>query len=510
MDLATSRVSMSKRMRRSAIRRLVLNRRKLALLLLAFALVTTADTCTDPETGEPIPHEHTPAPTPAPTPKPDGPGPPPTCPPGQVPWGIFGEWAGCADDPNAPNPPPITEEEPDDNTSKPTPGTYTVDPGSTEDGEEILVERPPLCSTVTGDTPCIVSYHQDEDGNEVWVLPPGEGENTEDSVNTVFCGNLGDSLDHSDAPTPHVHPAPFPYDHDGNPQTPDICSHNSENCAWHGTCPTPQPINPPTVPTPPVVTPTVPTPQPTNPPTVPTPPVVTPTVPTPVPKVCTTSWSDSDRQRLLDSLRWESIIPYPTGFADYHHPEVPGGQIFLTAASTAFNPVRHWTALQPGTSLNVVDAPTNGCLWTATAVGVSLREVLPSEPSDLAKLRAPGNAAAANEARQAAALWDRLSPERKQWFRRAFPRTDPSTVWCAPSDLPPWTSPSNGVLALSSNWENRHGQCRWIIPRRGFWQWQLQVQFTSEQGDQYTETLASDLSWFRDPTGYLGQQVTLW
>ena len=495
MGLTMKLLPKSMRCQLRVVGKLRFNRRKLGLLLMVFALVTTADTCTDPDTGEPIPHEHTPAPTPVPTPQPEGPGPPPTCPPGQVPWGVLNEWVGCRDDPNAPSPqdPQDDEERPsgpspddregsdngDGTTSKPAPGTYTVKPGTTEDGTEILVQRPPLCSTVTGDDPCIVSFHQDEEGNEVWVLPEEEGGNTEDDVNTVYCGGLGDSLDHSSAPIPHSHPAPFPYDHDGNPSTPDICSHSSENCAWHGTCPQPQPPAP----------------------------VISATPP---PKVCTSSWSSSTRQRLLAQLRWESIIPYPAGFADYHHPEVPGGQIFLTAASTAFNPVRHWTALQPGTSLDVVDAPTNGCLWTATAVGVSLREVLPSEPPDLAKLRAPGSAAAADEARQAAALWDRLSPERKQWFRQAFPRTDPSTVWCAPSDLPPWTSPSNGVLALSSNWENRHGLCRWIIPRRGFWQWQLQVQFTSEQGDQYTETLASDLSWFRDPTGYLGQQVTLW
>lgn len=486
MDLGPNRVSISKWRRRPAIRRLMLSRRKLALLLLAFALVTTADTCTDPDTGEPIPHEHPPAATPEPTPEPDDPGPPPACPPGQIPWGIFGEWIGCTDDPNTPDPSPVDREEPDDredSTSKPAPGKYIVDPGSTEDGQEILVERPPLCSTVSANTPCIVSHHEGDDGNEVWVLPPDEGENTEDNVNTVFCGNLGDSLDHSGAPTPHVHPAPFPYDHDGNPQTPDICSHSSDNCAWHGTCPGQRPANPPSVNRP---------------------------HPTPAPKVCTTSWSDSDRLRLLSSLRWESIVPYAQGFVGHHHPEVPGGLLFLTAASTPESPARHWIALKSGSSLDVVDAPKDGCLWTATAAGVSLRELLPHQASDLAKLRSPGSAAAAGEARDAAALWDDLSQQRQQWYAAAFPRSDPTTTWCPPGALPAWTTPTTGVLTLSENWKSSHGKCRWSIPRQGFWEWQILIKYTSEQGDLHTETAASDLSWFRDPAGYLGQQVTLW
>ena len=227
------------------------------------------------------------------------------------------------------------------------------------------------------------------------------------------------------------------------------------------------------------------------------------------PKVCTTAWTSAQKQALLAKLRWESIVPYSPGFAG-HHPEVPGGHLFLTAASSPNSPARHWTALQPGTTLDVRDAPTDGCLWTADDVGVSLRELLPHEAADLARLRVPGGAAAAGEAREAAALWDRLSLERRQWFQRAFPRIDPTTIWCSPSELPPWTVPASGVLSLTSDWEERFGSCRWSIPRRGFWEWKLQVQYTSEQGDDHTETLASDLSWFRAPSGYVDQQVTLW
>lgn len=232
--------------------------------------------------------------------------------------------------------------------------------------------------------------------------------------------------------------------------------------------------------------------------------------PPPETKVCTSAWSETTRQELLSRLRWESIVPYASDFAGHHHPEAPGGQLFLTAASTTVSPARHWTALQPETTLDVLDAPVDGCQWTATAVGVSFRELLPYESSDLAKLRSPGNLAAADAAQQAAALWDRLSLERKQWYQAAFPRTDPSTVWCAPSDLPSWTVPADGVLSLPADWHDRHGRCRWAIPRRGFWKWQLLVRYTSELGDLHTEILADDLSWFREPTGYLGQQVTLW
>ncbi len=232
--------------------------------------------------------------------------------------------------------------------------------------------------------------------------------------------------------------------------------------------------------------------------------------PNPEPKVCTTAWSDATRQRLLSSLRWESIVPYERGFTGYHHPETPGGQIFLTAASAAGSPVRHWIAQRPGQSLDVVDAAASGCRWTAKAVGVLFRELLPYEPSDLAKLRSPGSSAAAGPAQQAAALWDRLDVQRKQWFQAAFPRTDPPVVWCSPADLPPWTIPADRVLSLTADWEDRYGRCRWAIPRRGFWEWQLQVKYTSGQGGRHTEVLASDLSWFREPTGYLGPQATLW
>ncbi|WP_419928736.1 hypothetical protein [Candidatus Poriferisocius sp.] len=230
---------------------------------------------------------------------------------------------------------------------------------------------------------------------------------------------------------------------------------------------------------------------------------------TPPPKDCTTVWSNAQQASLRGKLRWESIVPYDPGFAG-HHPEVPGGHLFLTAASSPNNTGRHWTALQSGTSLDVWDAPTNGCLWTANAVGVSLRELIPHVAADLTRLRSTGAVAAADEALQAAELWDRLSLQRRQWYQAAFPRNDPSIVWCSPAELPPWTVPTSGVLSLSSDWENRYKKCRWSIPRRGFWEWKLQVRYTSEQGDNHTEVLASDLSWFREPTGYVGQQVTLW
>ena len=230
---------------------------------------------------------------------------------------------------------------------------------------------------------------------------------------------------------------------------------------------------------------------------------------TPPPKVCTTTWGQEQQAALLGRLRWESIVPYTPGFTG-RHPEVPGGHLFLTAASSPNSPARHWTAIQPGTTLEVWDAPVDGCLWTANAVGVSLRELLPHEAADLTRLRSPGTVAAAGEARQAAVLWDGLSMERRQWFQAAFPRNDPSIAWCSPAVLPPWTVPTSGVLSLSSDWEDRFGKCRWSIPRRGFWEWELQVKYTSEQGDHHTEILASDLSWFREPTGYVDQQVTLW
>ena len=66
------------------------------------------------------------------------------------------------------------------------------------------------------------------------------------------------------------------------------------------------------------------------------------------------------------------------------------------------------------------------------------------------------------------------------------------------------------MLSLSAEWETAYGKCRWAIPRRGFWEWELRVEYTSEQGDHHTEVLARDLSWFREPNGYLSEQVTLW
>ena len=213
---------------------------------------------------------------------------------------------------------------------------------------------------------------------------------------------------------------------------------------------------------------------------------------------------------LLGRVRWESMVPYARGFTGYHHPEVPGGKLFLTSASKAGHAVRHWTALQPGSTLDVLDAPVNGCLWTASGVGVSLRELLPYEPADLAQLKSPGSAAAKDTAMKAAALWDQLSAQRKQWFRDAFSRNDPSIVWCSPGELPRWTVPEDGVLSLSPAWTAAHGHCRWSIPRRGFWVWRLQVQYISEQGHHHTLVLAEDLSWFRESTEYLGQRITIW
>ncbi|WP_420638122.1 hypothetical protein [Candidatus Poriferisocius sp.] len=277
--------------------------------------------------------------------------------------------------------------------------------------------------------------------------------------------------------------------------------------------PSPEPTTAPTAdPTPsptsgPVVPPTRPNPcyhctRPTNP--VPDP------DPEPIDKQCTTTWGDATHREVLSRLRWESVVPYAADFTDYHHPEVPGGRLFLTAASSSAGPARHWTARQPGTSLDVQDNSDDQCLWEATEVGVSLRQLLPYQAADLATLRSAFDTAAADAAAQAAALWDRLSSQRRQWYRTAFPRVDPATVWCAPDDLPPWTEPTDEVLSLSADWQRRHGDCRWTIPRRGLWEWELQVRYTSEAGDRHTAVVAADLSWFREPTGYLGPQVTLW
>ncbi|MXW42380.1 MAG: hypothetical protein F4138_04400 [Acidimicrobiia bacterium] len=231
----------------------------------------------------------------------------------------------------------------------------------------------------------------------------------------------------------------------------------------------------------------------------------------PNPKVaCSTSWSSATDNQLRSALRWESIVPYPSGFATPHHLEVPGGRWFLTAASSPLSAARHWVALKSGANLNVSESSASGCLWTATHVGVFLRELLAHDSADLAVLVSPGNTAAATQARQAASLWQNLSSQRKQWYTDAFTRNDPATVWCSSADLPTWTSPLNKVLSLSSTWSAKHDHCRWVIPRQGFWQWQLVIRYTSNQGDSYTHVVAEDLSWFREPDGYLTQQVTLW
>ncbi|MCY4036921.1 MAG: hypothetical protein OXF64_05675 [bacterium] len=485
--------------------------KKIAILLLAFALAATAQTCTTTTPFSPNPDRTTPAPTPAPT---SDPSVRPSCPPGQIPYGVFDSWLGCRDDPNVPDqqtnpadPSPGDEDATEDEDEKQGPGSYVVETKTTEDGEKVVFERPPLCSTVPANTPCITGHYEDEDGNEVWLLPEDEGGNPFDKVNTVFCGNYGDSLDHTDAPTPHTHPAPFPYDHDGDPKTPDICSHSSENCAWHNTCPPPRPTPNPVVPAP------TPAPRPTPNPVVPAPtPAPRPTPPSAIddPKKCVAHWNKAERDRKMGFLRWESVVPYDKGFTGHHHPEVPGGEVFLATASTPDGPARHWIALKPASELNLTDAGEDACQWTATAVGVSLRELLPYYRSDLDRLRLPGASAAAAAAREAAALWNRLGAERRQWYRAAFPRRDPVIAWCGPGKLPPWTEPPEAVLSLTPAWESRYGGCRWSIPRRGFWEWRLLVRYVSEEGDRHVEVAASDLSWFREPTGYLGGQVTLW
>ncbi len=209
-------------------------------------------------------------------------------------------------------------------------------------------------------------------------------------------------------------------------------------------------------------------------------------------------------------LRWESVVPYGKNFTGHYHPEVPGGTVFLTAASASDGPARHWTALKPASNLDLVDVGQDACRWTATTVGVSLRELLPYDQADLERLRSSRPSAAAAAARQAAALWERLGPARQAWYRTAFPRRDPAIIWCRPSELPPWTEPAEAVLSLLPTWESRYGACRWSIPRRGFWEWRLVVRYESEEGDRHREVAAADLSWFREPIGYIGEQVALW
>ncbi len=235
-----------------------------------------------------------------------------------------------------------------------------------------------------------------------------------------------------------------------------------------------------------------------------------PNNPSPPQKVCKTSWPSSQTQKLRQALRWESIVPYSNGYGSKHHSEVPGGQHFLTAASGPKEAAKHWVALKSGTNLNVVDALTNGCKWQATEVGVTLRELLPHWPADLRTLHAPGNVAAASHARQAAQLWQRLSQQRQQWYIRAFPRSDPATVWCSPGALPQWTEPASKALSLDSRWRATYDRCRWLIPRQGFWRWQLVIKYVSETGDLHTRVVAEDISWFREANGYLTKQVTLW
>ena len=50
------------------------------------------------------------------------------------------------------------------------------------------------------------------------------------------CIGFGDYVDHKNALNPHMHPAAFPYDHDNDFSTSEICSHASEDECWHNLC----------------------------------------------------------------------------------------------------------------------------------------------------------------------------------------------------------------------------------------------------------------------------------
>ena len=208
----------------------------------------------DPDPGDPPPDDNKNPDPPPPDPDPDPDPDPLDCPPGEIPFSIFGGPVSCIPDPNLPDPEdPQDPEDPEDpqpgenpvtdpEQTNPDPseeqGTYTVD-----QEEGVAVDRPPICGSGQPPPPCIISFHTDDEGNEVWVLPESDGGNPDDGIDSVFCGEYGDFADHSSAPVPHTHPAPFPYDHDGDPNTPDICSHASENCAWHSSCPPVPPVN---------------------------------------------------------------------------------------------------------------------------------------------------------------------------------------------------------------------------------------------------------------------------
>ena len=211
-----------------------------------------------------------PEPDPEPEPDPD----PIQCPEGQIPFSIFGGPVSCIDDPNQQDEEDEDQDEetPGENQDDEQPGENPIEGSEDDDGgmtinpqnrptpleddrplcsdaqpgeDCIEVDRPPICQEGQPPPACIVGVTYDEEGNEVWEIPESEGGNEDDGIDSVFCAQYGDSADHTGAQTPHIHPAPFPYDHDGDPSTPDICSHASENCAWHGNCPVTPPVNPP-------------------------------------------------------------------------------------------------------------------------------------------------------------------------------------------------------------------------------------------------------------------------
>ncbi|WP_420435200.1 hypothetical protein, partial [Candidatus Poriferisocius sp.] len=138
-----------------------------------------------------------------------------------------------------------------------------------------------------------------------------------------------------------------------------------------------------------------------------------------------------------------------------------------------------------------------------------MRELIPARGGDaeMRMLAARSGVGAAQALATALATWDRWTAgEQADWAAAFAPARRVAPAWCDGDDLPVWR-PLGGREPTE---EARRAACRWEVPRKGIWEWQLNVAYTSDQGDTAVVQLDSDVSWFQTAIDLTEERVTIW
>lgn len=199
--------------------------------------------------------------------------------------------------------------------------------------------------------------------------------------------------------------------------------------------------------------------------------------------------TDADRAALAAMVGWHSLLEAlpqgPPGEPWPPHPEVPGGDRHIVVANS---PV--WPRITTPDALDVDDGA--GCLWSAQWLRATMTQMLPWVPAHRAAVEAHGGFT------QWLAMWDRLDADQQAEARALHVDGDLTTVAC------PVAAAADSTQPAGQNQSYR--QCRWELTRPGVWHWTLDAGYT-DGTRTVTETLATDITWFRSFDAYTEQQT---